>query len=237
LVTWEACSAESLSNPLLKLATRFEDAGENIAAFLTSALQGRDISLTDIQFANRARNASLNFKDGFGAFDGQTKGPEPIVQAEDDAKKLEGIYDQIEEEQKKSAERIAAWREQVREQELEKEYRDIGKQIEREEKERMEAERKMADEAEKMAREVSRVRERAGREAANAWDSNGGGMGAAPLAVMGTAEQQLASYQASRARDNAAQRADFIRNAIREALNGITVNTNVVQGGVTAAPV
>lgn len=160
-----------------------------------------------------------------------------IVHAENEAKKLEGIYDQIEEEQKKSAERIAAWRQQVRQQELEKEYQDVGKQIEREEKERKEAERKMADEAEKMAREVSRVRDAAARDAAQAWDSSGGGMGAAPLAVMGSAEQQLASYQASRARGNAEMRAEFIERAVEAALRKITVKTEVVQGGINAAAV
>jgi hypothetical protein len=160
-----------------------------------------------------------------------------IVQAEDEAKKLEAVYDAIEAEQKASAERIAAWRDQVRQQALEREYREVGEQIERLEKERMESERRAADEAEKQARELDRVRMNVERAAASAWDSTGGGLGASPLAVMGTAEQQLASYQASRARESAQQRQDFIRNAIREAMQGVVVNTNVVRGGVTAVAI
>jgi chromosome segregation ATPase len=161
----------------------------------------------------------------------------PIVAVEDEAQRIESVYDQIEEEQKKSAERIAAWRDQVRQQELEREYREYGEQIERLEKERMESERRAADEAEKQAREIGRVRMDAERAAANAWDSTGGGLGASLLAVMGTAEQQLASYQASRARGNAEMRADYIERAVEAVLRKITVNTNVVRGGVIAAPV
>lgn len=224
--TWEFL----IDDMFAKAALRMDSNLKATSAWFAGLKQGRGLNLDDLRDASRS---------GFTGSGGPRLDMDTpaIVQAEDEAKKLEGIYDQIEEEQKKSAERIAAWRQQVREQELEKEYRDIGKQIEREEKERMEAERKMADEAEKMAREVSRVRDRAGRDAANAWDSSGGGMAAAPLAVMGTAEQQLASYQASRARGNAEMRAEFIERAVEAALRKITVKTEVVQGGISAAPV
>jgi hypothetical protein len=161
----------------------------------------------------------------------------PVVEGQNEARKLESVYAAIEEEQKKSAERIAiSRRESLTQQEM-----LYWEEVKKEQDEAMEQYQKDLDRVREgelaQIRQQYKMAEDAGEKAAKAWDASGGGMSSAPLTVMGTAEQQLASYQASRARDNAAQRADFIRNAIREAMNGITVNTNVVQGGVTAAPV
>lgn len=240
---WERMKADAL-DPALGILSAMNRASDELGASLAAMFRTGDRGSTATQDADLTRKYLEESLAGLqsgrrpsGQWPTTMNDSPAVVEAEDQAKKLEGIYDQIEEEQKKSAERIAAWRQQVRQQELEQEYQDVGKQIEREEKERKEAERKMADEAEKMAREVSRVRDAAARDAAQAWDSSGGGMGAAPLAVMGTAEQQLASYQASRARGNAEMRAEFIERAVEAALRKITVKTEVVQGGVTAAPV
>ena len=156
--------------------------------------------------------------------------PDPRIEYEQQAldvdKKIEEERMQLQWErmQERTKEEEAYWRD-VREMEADS-MREYEKDLQR----IRDADKAAIQERNKIAYDTA-------RDAAQAWDQSGGGMAATPLAVMGTAEQQLASYQASRARDNAAQRADFIRNAIRDALQGITVNTNVVQGGVNAAAV
>jgi hypothetical protein len=230
---WQYLKASALEPALALLSglnRASDELGASLAAMFRTSGRGSTV-LEDAALTRKYTEESLAGLQSRGGGSGQwptTMNDLPaLVEAEDQAKKLEGIYDQIEQEQKQSAERIAAWRAKVREQELADYYREWGETVRKTQAEQQKAEEQSRRQTLEAERATQRTREDAARDLEAAWASGqSGGAATASLAMKGSAQAQLAMYNASR-QDSMQQAKDqFIIDGVRRVLESVVVKVN-----------